>query len=420
MKKCIRKIYSKLPKKLRIVAKKIYLLIFGNNNSQLNNSFNAAEVNLEESVKIQDYILEKKKNALTIDWVVPQPIIGSGGHRNIYRIIHYLAKKGYNVTIYIDPQDINNPENVKSGMKAQEKIKKYFFDLECSVVYGVDNIEKCDVLFATHFDSAYFVKANEKKAKLCCYFIQDYECYFNPMSYQYLRAYNTYKMGLFPITSGPWPLKLLQKNFGIKEGDYFRFPIDQKIYYYDSKIKKEKKIVFFAKPYMPRRCYQLGIEALEIVKKKHPEWEIVFYGSNSADYQNVPFEFVNLGLVDTIENLGNLYRTASIGVAFSTTNPSLVPYEMMACGTAVVDLDFNNSVVSYESKKNISLAEPTKESVAKTIIKLIENKEKMQQQVENALLFCKKFPSEQEMCEKIEKIILKQLKLKEKTRSKKK
>ena len=229
------------------------------------------------------------------------------------------------------------------------------------------------------------------------------------MSYAYLRAYNTYKMGLYPITSGPWPLRLLKRDFNVKEGDYFRFPIDRNIYYYDKKVIKKKRIAFFAKPYMPRRCYELGVEALEIVKSKHPEWEIVFYGSNSADYNNVPFEFTNMGLVPTINDLGDLYRSSSIGVAFSTTNPSLVPYEMMSCGAAVVDLDFNDSVVSYESKKNIMLANPTKEDVAKAIIKLIEKEDYRKKQVENSLEFCKIFPSEKEMCERIEKIILKQL-----------
>ena len=88
----------------------------------------------------KDYILPKKKNTISINWVAPQPIIGSGGHRNIYRIVHYLAKKGYNVTMYIDPQDPNNHDYVKSGYEAYEKIKNNFFDLECSIVYGTDNI----------------------------------------------------------------------------------------------------------------------------------------------------------------------------------------------------------------------------------------------------------------------------------------
>ena len=412
MKKFLKKMFHTLPNSLQNNIRKIYFKLFiKNNKAEFVEESNEIEINNNKNIE-GDYILEKNKDKISINWVVPQPIIGSGGHRNIYRIVRYLANNGYNVTLYVDPQDLNNPDYIRSGMAAQEKIKNNFFDLNCSIVYGVDKIEKCDVLFATHYDSAYFVNENKRKAKLCCYFIQDYECYFNPMGYSYLRAYNTYKMGLYPITSGPWPLRLLKRDFGIEKGDFFRFPIDRSVYYYDKKIKKQNKIVFFAKPYMPRRCYELGVEALKIVKEKHPEWEIVFYGSNSADYQNVGFEFKNLGLLDTINDLGNLYREASIGIAFSTTNPSLVPYEMMSCGAAVVDLNFNDSVVSYESMKNVSLAYPTKEEVAKTIIKLIENKEKLHNQVSNGLKFCEKFPTEDEMCKRIEKIILRELKKK--------
>lgn len=408
MKVVLKKIFHLFPISIQNKIRKIYLK---NNKKidELNKMDNENVINISTDViEKGDYILPQKSNALTINWIVPQPIIGSGGHRNIYRIVHYLAHKGYNVTIYIDPQDLNNPEYVRNGIDAQEKIKNNFFDLECSVVYDVKNIEECDVLFATHYDSAYIVQKNKNKAKLNCYFIQDYECYFNPMSYQYLRAYNTYSMGFYPITSGPWPLKILQREFKIKKGDYFRFPINRDVYYINEENKK-KRIVFFAKPYMPRRCYELGVEALNIVKEKYPDWEIVFFGSNKEDYQNIPFSFTNMGLLETINDLGILYRSASIGIAFSTTNPSLVPYEMMACGVGVVDLDFNDSVVSYDSKNNISLAKPYPEDVARKIIELIENKKKLDLQVENALEFCEKFPTEKEMCERIEGIILKEL-----------
>lgn len=411
MKKMLKKMFHYLPVKFQNKIREIYYKkVKGINNLDSASMVEDKKIN-SKMIKKGDYILPKKENKITINWVVPQPIIGSGGHRNIYRIVHYLAMQGYNVTIYIDPQDLDNPDYIRSGIDAQEKIKNNFFDLECSVVYGIDKIEKCDVLFATHYESAYIVQKNEKKAKLCCYFIQDYECYFNPMSYAYLRAYNTYLMGFYPITSGPWPLRLLKRDFNVTKGDYFRFPINRNIYY-TTKEKKKQRIVFFAKPYMPRRCYQLGVEALEIVKNKHPEWEIVFYGSNSEDYQNIPFQFTNKGLVGTIEELADLYRSSSIGLAFSTTNPSLVPYEMMACGVGVVDLDFNDSVVSYESKKNISLAKPIPEDVAKKVIDLIENGEKLKLQVENSLKLCDKFPTEKGMCEKIEKIILRELKVK--------
>ena len=365
------------------------------------------------TVEEENYYVNKEidSDKLKISFVIPQPIIGSGGHRNIYRIVHYLAKNGYDVTCYIDPEGLVDKNHVKTGMEGYHKITDNFFDLECNIVFNVNDIKPCDVLFATHAASAYIVNNNKGKYKLGCYFIQDYEAYFFPMGDNYVIAHNTYKLGLYPITSGPWPLEMLKNNFNIKEGNYFRFPINRDIYYYDKKVKKlDNRIVFFAKPSMPRRCYNLGLQALRIVKEKYPEVEIVLYGEKSDSYNNVPFEFTNLGLVSTINELGDLYRSASIGIAFSTTNPSLVPYEMMACGCAVVDLDFNNSIVSYDSLDNVTLADTTPDAIAESIIELYKNKELRKKKMQNALEFVKIFPTEEEMCKLIEGYILKEYK----------
>ena len=358
-----------------------------------------------------DYLIEKKNKKLSISFIIPQPIIGSGGHRNIYRIVRYLSNNDYDVTCYVDPENYNDPNSVKSGQEAYHKITNNFFDLGCSIIFGLTNIKECDVLFATHAGSAYTVKDNLHKTKLGCYFIQDFEPYFQPMGDGYIGALNTYKFGLYPITSGPWPLALLKRDFGYKRGEFFRFPINTDIYYYnENDFKDNNKIVFFAKPSMPRRCYRLGIDALNLVKMKHPEIEIILYGENGSHYKDVPFEFTNVGLAPKIEDLGNLYRSAGIGIAFSTTNPSLVPYEMMACGMAVVDLDFNNSVVSYDSYDNAMLVDTTPQAVAEGIIKLIESPKLLAQKRENGLKFCKQFPSEDEMCKLIEGYILKEYK----------
>lgn len=394
-------IYKKMPNSLKSKIKNMY-----------KNTCKNVNIDPVTGFIIDDYYEDKeiKPGMLKISFVIPQPIIGSGGHRNIYRIVRYLAAKGYDVTCYVDPEGNWDKNHVKTGKEAQSKIKDNFFDLGCNIVFNVNNIQPCDVLFATHSESAYIVQRYLENVKLACYFIQDYESYFFPMGDNYLRTHNTYKMGLYPITSGPWPLEMLKNNFGIKEGNYFRFPINTKVYYNNEKNRKENRIVFFAKPTMPRRCYNLGVSALEIVKKKHPELEIVFYGDKLENYVNVPFEFTNLGILPTIDDLADLYRSSIIGIAFSTTNPSLVPYEMMSCGCAVVDLDFNNSVVSYDSSENVMLVDTTPDKIAEGIIKLYEDKKYRKNQVKNGLNFCKKFPTEDKMCELIEKYILEQLK----------
>jgi hypothetical protein len=360
-----------------------------------------------------DYYLPKKKlkkGKLNISWVIPLPIEGSGGHRNFYRIIRYLANDGHNVTLYVDPENYYLNNGVYTGKDVQKFIKGKFFDLNSNIIMGLDDIKECDILFATHYNGAYAVKANENKAKMCCYFIQDYEAYFNPMGDNFIRAYQTYKFGFYPITSGYWPLNFLKKDFGITEGYAFKFPINTNIYNFNGNFdnKKENQIVFFAKPNMPRRCYNLGVASLKIVKEKHPEVDIVFYGANSNEYQNVPFEFINKGLLPTIEDLGNLYRESAIGVVFSTTNPSLVPYEMMSCGCAVVDLDFNDNIINYEDEKNITLAEPQPEKVAEAIIGLLENKKGRISKAKNGMNLCKSYPTEEEMCKGIEDALLKE------------
>jgi len=70
----------------------------------------------------------------------------------------------------------------------------------------------------------------------------------------------------------------------------------------------------------------------------------------------------------TINDLAQAYADADLGIAFSTTNPSLVPYEIMACGTPVVDLDRAANEVNYGGKRDIAfLADPEPKIMAKQV-----------------------------------------------------
>lgn len=348
----------------------------------------------------------KKKTGLKISFIIPQPFEGSGGHRNIFRAIKYLSRFGHDMTLYVNPDN----HRFKDSLEVESFITKNFFDLESKVVWWANDIKPCDVLVATHWSTAYIADNNRDKAKLLCYFIQDFEPYFYSMGYEYVISHNTYRLGLYPITSGPWPLRLLEREFGIKEGNFFRFPIDRNIYYStETKQKNDHpRIAFFARPDMPRRCYHLGIQGLKLVKDAHPEVEILFYGAASNKYENVPFEFTNLGMLPEISMLGDLYRSCDLGVCFSTTNPSLVPYEMMACSCPVVDLDFNDNVVNYGTEENVTLVGPSAQEIARGINKLLDDPEYARKVTENGLEYCKIFPEEEEMVRLIEGFILKQ------------
>jgi len=337
------------------------------------------------------------KDVLSISWIVPQPFEASGGHRNIFRAIKYLSSIGHKCSLYI----LQDNTRFRNGAEVGEFIKNEFFDIETpNVILGVQNIANCDVLISTYWTTAYIAKENSEKTSLQVYFMQDYEPMFFPMGVDYVRAMETYKFGFYPITSGPWPLEMLKIKHGITEGNFFRFPLDREIYHknFSHQIQKNiKRVIFFARPEMPRRCYYLGVLALAEVKKAMPDVEVVFYGDKAEKYQNIPFEITNVGMTDTIEELGDLYRTADVGLCFSTTNPSLVPYEMMACGCPVVDLNLNGNEINYGGTENAMLTDPNPIAIANGILKLLKSNQPRDQMIKNSLEFVKQFPSEEGM-----------------------
>lgn len=85
-----------------------------------------------------------------------------------------------------------------------------------------------------------------------------------------------------------------------------------------------------------------------------PDVEIIFYGARNIDERQLDFPITLKGLMPTIHDLAQAYSDADLGVVFSTTNPSLVPYEMMACGTPVVDLDRAGNEVNYDGRHDIA------------------------------------------------------------------
>jgi glycosyltransferase involved in cell wall biosynthesis len=225
------------------------------------------------------------------------------------------------------------------------------------------------------------------------------------MGTEYVLAENTYRLGLYHITSGPWCETILKRDFHA-EADHFQFPVDRSIYYPRQRTKSNRNLVFFAKPEMPRRCFELGIMALREFHRLRPDVEIVMFGSKHASKQSYEFPVTIREIVPTLDDLAQMYSNGDVGLVFSTTNPSLIPYEMMACGLPVVDLDRGDNEVNYASRRDIALlANPLPEVMATEIAALLENSSELAARREKGLEFINSFPSEEGMARKIEQLI---------------
>ncbi len=284
-------------------------------------------------------------------------------------------------------------------------VHEHFYKIKARIRKYSGSISKCDVLFATHWSTVKYAQENRNATRDVMYFVQDFEPYFDPMGSDYIMAEDTYRLGLYHITSGLWCERFLRERYHA-EADHFQFPVDREVYHPRRRKKKRENIIFFAKPEMPRRCYKIGIAALEKFHALRPETELIFYGSKNVDPSALPFPITLRSYIPTLAELAEMYSNADLGMVFSPTNPSLVPYEMMACGLPVVDLHRGDNQSNYGDRGDIAfLADSIPEVMAEQMVELLSNREELEGRRLRGLEFVKTFPREEEMAQRIESLI---------------
>lgn len=297
-------------------------------------------------------------------WVLPSLIEGSGGHRTILQNVQYLIRKGYECDVYVEDKG-----EVKNSEELRRQAETLFGKHDCRFILGYDIQGEYDIIFATAWFTAKVVRdCNSKAVK--AYFIQDFEALFNPMGDGYILACNSYGYGLKPVTIGRWLSHKMQTEYRTPSR-YFDFCADRRIYRPLPDAKKEHAICFVYQPDKPRRCSVLGIEALGIVKFLRPDVKIYLYGSNIKG--NVWFEHENLGIIP-LEKCNALYNQCEVGLCISSSNPSRIPFEMMAAGLPVVDLYMENNFYDMPNE-GVRLAHTTPESIAQALIEILDHKE---------------------------------------------
>lgn len=288
----------------------------------------------------KDWMAPKKpKTKLTINWLMPPPGKGSGGHMTIYRFIQYLEKSGHTCRIYFhNPGPGSSVEAVQAIMGTsfpRVKATQKWLQID-------DDMETADAIFATSWQTAYTVYASKVKAKKF-YFVQDFEPYFYPVGGMYMLAENTYKLGLRGITAGGWLKKRLHEEYGMITSS-FDFGSDSGKYK-SVNTSKRKEIVFYARPTTARRAFELGVLTLDLFHKEHPEYTINFIGWDVSGF-NIPFPHKNLGILDPSQ-LNELYNRCAGSLVMSLTNMSLLPLELLSSGCIpVINDGDNNRLVS--------------------------------------------------------------------------
>ena len=271
----------------------------------------------------------RDKSYVTVNWVIPQPGIGSGGHMTIFRTIDHIGRLGIKSKIYCFGGD-----GLATSAGLRDFAKQYYdVDLAHNEIYpDVSMMGYGDAVIATSWNTAYAVR-NFNNCISKFYFVQDFEPFFYGVGSYYYFAENTYKMGFRGITAGYWLRDKLRDEYGM-ETFGFRFAYDKELYKPHVKEDDTDRVLLYARPYTDRRAFEVGVLALEVLAKNRPDLEVVFIGQKLDDYK-FNFKYRDLGIVD-IRDLSAVYGTCDMCLVLSATNLSLLPMEVMASGSVVV------------------------------------------------------------------------------------
>jgi hypothetical protein len=296
------------------------------------------------------------RSNLRFNWIMPPPGKGSGGHLNIFRFIKYLEEAGHECRIYVYTFDR------KGSIAAIKAIMGNSYPKVAATMEWIDSADEmaeADGILPTSWETAYVAYNFSGPAKRF-YFVQDFEPFFYPVGSLYTLAENTYKFSFYGVTAGNWLSTKLRRDYGMKT-DYYEFGSEKSLYSYTNDMKR-KEILFYARPYTERRGFEIGVMALDLFHKNHPDYLINMVGYDVSSYK-IPFPYRNLKTLE-LEQLNELYNQCVAGLVLSFTNMSLLPLELLKSGTIpVVNSGENNSLVSdnkyiaYASADPVSIAD---------------------------------------------------------------
>lgn len=332
-----------------------------------------------------------RPDRLIIHWLIPDFSPGSGGHMTIFRMVRWLEIMGHECTVWI-----TIPIQHRDSRDAYDDIIKHFQTIRARVAFAHEGFDtaKGDVVIATGWQTvARAVNATHFRVR--CYFVQDYEVNFHPMGSSALIACWTYTQDLACICAGPWLARTLKQRFG-RWTRHFFLAYDRDIYHPAKSSKGQARqsnrsrprIALYARIGTARRAVELAFLALEHLAVSGVKFHVDLFGEDSTRTR-APFPCTSHGILNAAE-LADLYRNADIGICFSTTNYSLVPQEMMACGLPVVEID-GDSTRAVFPEGVVTFTGPHPLAIAADIAALLKDKPRRRKQAAAALRWASQF-----------------------------
>lgn len=330
----------------------------------------------------------------TIVWIIPDFGVGSGGHSTIFRLSQILSFYGYKQHFMVHSLHTHHDASsvitdVCQRFRKIEKVSVEVFSRICDIK---DEIGKRNgfAIIGTCWRSQYLALLGENFDRRFA-FVQDKEGLFraydavsvfsdNPLLEQHMEI----------LTAGPWLASRFENATPFTLGadveiiDFFKNlnknsqPENQRC----PAAKRIIKIGVYGRFVSPRRAVDLvwlALMELSAIDRDY-EFEVHSFGSPLGRTQ-FPFKLIDHGILSQIE-LNNLLPTLDIGIAYSATNYSILPVEMIAAKIKTFDVYTEANVVNYGGLP-ISLLNPLPSLAAREIHSAILAREPIEFDNEN-------------------------------------
>ena len=288
---------------------------------------------------------------MKITFVLPgYPSGPGGGPRVVYEYANCLANRGHQVTLVHPRRLKDRPSHTRSS--PYRWLRSKVFDLHDLI--ATPNVDwqpidrKARMLFVPNADSSNLPDADAIFATACftvppvlqCpaekgkkfYLIQGYETWMKPKPF----VDATWRSPLRKVVIARWLLELGQELGVADDLAYIPNAIDHDRYKCVIPVDNRPRQVAMLFSGVPVKGAADGIRALEIVRKKHPDVSVVFFGTGRRlswvpkwvkYYRNPSQEFI----VHGIYNRSSIFVNSSLSEGFP-----LPPAEAACCGCALV------------------------------------------------------------------------------------
>ena len=245
--------------------------------------------------------------------------------------------------------------------------------------HDVADLPEADIGVCTLWTTAYLLLKHNKVSRKY-YFLQDFEPVFYAGGSVSAVIEATYRFG-FTCIANSYGVAQCYRRYS-HDVTAFAPGLDLDVFHPPTARPQAgpRRVVFYGRPTNDRNAFGLGLDVLRRVKAIMGDGVVIQSVGAAWDEAEFDVEGVieNLGLLQTLQEVGDLYREADLGLVFMlSAHPSYQPLEYMGCEAVVATNVNEHNAWLLQHDRNCVALNPVPGAAAEEITALLADEERM-------------------------------------------